>query len=111
MSDVERPGRIRGDELHLYAPAATECRTGAAHARFENAAHERREGLFPDAEIDEPGTGDRDLGDRVRIGQTLHDALGDLARPAPRDSGERQRDGTREVAVGVAAAALDRNVR
>ena len=111
VPDVERPGRVRGHELHLNAPAAPDCRTCAPHAGLENATHECGECIRRNAEIDEPGSRDRHLGNHVRFGKTLHDARGDFAWLALRDAGERQRDGAREVAVSVAAAALDRNGR
>ena len=111
VPDMERPGGIGGDELHLDAPAAPECRVRVARTGGEDAAHHGGERLGGDTEVDEAGSGDVDGRDRVRLRQPCHDALGDLAGLASGDAGEGEGDGTREVAVVVAAAALDRDLR
>ena len=110
VPDVKGPGGIGGDELHLNAPATTEIRIRLARAGDEDLAHRRGERRRRDAEVDEAGTGDVDRRDRGRLGQPRHDALGDLARLAPCDSGEGEGERAREVAVVVTAAAFDRDV-
>ena len=110
VSDVQRAGGVRGDELHLDAPAIAERRARSARAVHEDAAHHLGERPRRDAEVDEARAGNRDRRDGVRTRQPRDDEFRDLSGPAPCDTGEGEGDGTREIAVIVTAAALDGDI-
>ncbi len=108
VADVQRAGRIGGDELHLHlhalGGAAAEVRALAEHL-----AHDSGLGVGGEGEIDESGTGDFGLGDQFRGRQLGQQQVGELARVALERLSQLQREVGSEIAVARLLRALQQD--
>jgi hypothetical protein len=65
VADVQRPGRVGGNELHLHFLAPALARAPEACAFLQHAADHRGLGPGPQLEVDEPWAGDFRLFEKV----------------------------------------------
>ena len=111
VADVQRPGRVRRDELDDGPAAGAAVAATVLLAFGEHAFHLGLPGGGRQEEIDEAGS--RDLG--LRDQRVPRDRCDDLrrqrARVGARGLGEAHRDAGREVAVLGVARAFDGGVR
>ena len=111
VADVQRAGRVGGDEFHLHPLATTELASAKGVAALEDFVDHRVIGGWRQEEVDETGAGDLHLGDMVGIRQGIDDPLGQFTRLAAGGFGQDQRDGAGEIAVRPVAGAFQRDVR
>jgi hypothetical protein len=107
VADVQRAGRVGGDEFDLHGTPGTEIAAAVARARIQHLADHAVVGGGREMEIDEARPGDLDLGDLRGGRQRGDDLVGDVARLGARGLGERHGHIAGEVAVGAVAGALD----
>ncbi len=99
MADVQRTGRIGGDEFDLDPVAVAEFAGAEALTLFENARHHRVTGSAGDEKIDEPGPCHLDP-DNAGLGrQPLDNGLGQRARRHTCRFRQGQRNIRREVTL------------
>jgi len=111
VPDVQRAGRVRGDELDDDARALAAVAAAVGCACLQHVTDDLAVGVRREMEVDEAGTCDFDARDARIGGQRGDDALGQLARRAPCWLGEQHGDVAGEVAMGRVARAFDRELR
>ena len=107
VADVQRPGRIGGDEFDDRLPPGAGIAAPVGGSLREHAAHLGLPGRGRHEEIDEAGAGDLGLRDDLVRRQRGDDLLRELARVRARGLRGLHRDVRREVAVRDVAGALD----
>ena len=80
MPDVHRPGRIGRDVFDVDLLALPDVAAAVIHACGQHDAQLLAPDMRFEREIDETGTGDVDLGDKVVAAQRLGDFFGEIAR-------------------------------
>ena len=107
MADVQRPGRVRGDEFHQYAAPTAQLRPSVSGTFIEDAREFAAIGVRLDEEIQKAGAGDLDPLDGLVRRHCGQQGLGELARILARGLGELHGQVTGEVAVLRVASAFD----
>jgi hypothetical protein len=89
VADVERPGRVGGDELDVHRLAGAVLRAAVVSVPLQDVGERAGHGALGQPEVDEPGTRHLDRVDAECAGvDPLGDLLGDLPRSASQDAGE-----------------------
>ena len=109
MGDVQRTRRVGGNVLDVDLPAATSVRAAVGAARHQRVGQPCPPESVAQAQVDEAGPGDRNLGDVRMRAQFAHQHVGDLARLAPGLLAQHQRRIGREISVRGIARRLDRD--
>jgi len=109
-AQVQRAGRVGGDELEVHVAPGQLVAGAVARARGEDLPDDRALGVGGQAQVDEPGPGDLGAGDAVAGGQLLGQPGRELARVHAGLLGGPQRDVGRVVAVVGVAGTLDTGV-
>ncbi len=99
VADVQRPGRIRRDELDHHALAAPRIAATETLALGEDVPDHRLPRRAGDEDVDEPGAGDLDLLHQFGGRQRGHQRLREFARISLQRLRVLERDIRREVAV------------
>ena len=107
VADLQRAGRVGGDELELHALAG---RLGGAAPAVAGGDRLEQAGALPvgtDAQVDEAGRGGLGVGEQVAALDAGDDRLGDLERGQAHRAGQAHREVAGVVAVLGALRALD----
>ena len=111
VTDVQRPGRVRGDKFDVDGLTVSNVRLSKIFIRADNIAHALGDELRIETEVHEPRTGDVDSLD-ARIGE-LHPIAQqsrDLSRLFSQASRERHREIGRPVSKRRIARPRDRGL-
>ena len=108
-ADVDRAGRVGGDELEVDLLAHLAGAGAVGGARLDHGARELARGRRVDGDVEEAGAGDVDARDARGGGQPGGEHLGQRPRGHPGALRQLQRDVRGPVAVVAVAGALHRD--
>jgi hypothetical protein len=111
VADVQRPGRIGGNEFHQHLLAAAQLRTAIGRAGRQHLADHAGLGGRRQGEIDEAGTGHLGVRHVRRFRQFGQQVPGDVARVLLQAARQLQGDVAGKIAMRGLAGAFEENRR